>query len=173
MPPVAREMLATHPCPCGLGWLHAGPSTDGTLPAEGRGASHPLAGCHCPPPVSGTRTQKPSPFPAARDVLCRQLEQRLEAPGIPVPPASRLEQDPRKAGQWGHLVTSRSRPGLATGYPPGLGAAARQGWGDAFHPCGQGEKGIKHSPLPHHAEIPQKHYPGRHRRQEITLANGA
>lgn len=64
------------------------------------------------------------------------------------------------------------RAGERVPYPPGLGAAARQGWGDAVHPCGQGEEGIKHSSLPHHAEIPQKLYLGRHRRQEITLANG-
>lgn len=172
VPPVAKEMLATHPCPCGLGWLHAGPSTDGTLPAEGRGAGcHPHAGCHCPPPVSGTRTQKPSPFPAARDVLRTQLEQRLEHPR-----AARVPAGAGSMKSWA-MGTSSDQPeapraGERVPYPPGLGAAARQGWGDAVHPCGQGEEGIKHSSLPHHAEIPQKLYLGRHRRQEITLANG-
>lgn len=62
-----------------MGWLHEVPSTDGAIPAEGHGAINPLAGCHCPSPVSRTHTHK-SPLPSQqRGMSLHASEQRLEA----------------------------------------------------------------------------------------------
>lgn len=70
--PWPRDLIAMSTCPGGLGCLHEGPSTDGTVPAVGHSASCLLGGCDRWSLVRGTQIPTPFSRPAAWHVFCKR-----------------------------------------------------------------------------------------------------